>query len=329
MEHDNISNPKISFISSVYNKEKYLTSFISSIQNQLLNEFELIIVDDCSTDNSVKIINHFQKKDKRIKLIKNAKNMGALNARYNGAIHSKGEYILFVDSDDIVLKDGILKAYNYIKKKNLDMVEFHTVFDSNNTSFINRRFFFFSDIIQQPILSYIFYYNKNNGDEKNAALWDKIIKRKVVMKSLKYIGQKYLNENIIIENDVILLFSIFKNSNSFQYIDELGYYYFSENKDSTTNTRYDPTKVNQVIHSIFTNIQFLYEKTEDTFLDKYYCIFKLKQAMTRYNICFNKAKQEYNLITTVLNNLLQSKFISIENKLNIMEIKLKINSYIK
>jgi hypothetical protein len=68
MEHDNISNPKISFISSVYNKEKYLTSFISSIQNQLLNEFELIIVDDCSTDNSVKIINHFQKKDKRIKL---------------------------------------------------------------------------------------------------------------------------------------------------------------------------------------------------------------------------------------------------------------------
>jgi protoheme ferro-lyase len=43
MEHDNISNPKISFISSVYNKEKYLTSFISSIQNQLLNEFELII----------------------------------------------------------------------------------------------------------------------------------------------------------------------------------------------------------------------------------------------------------------------------------------------
>ena len=55
--------------------------------------------------------------------------MGALYSRYNGAIHSKGEYILFVDSDDIVLKDGILNAYNYIKKKNLDMIEFHTVFD--------------------------------------------------------------------------------------------------------------------------------------------------------------------------------------------------------
>ena len=193
MDYDNISNPKISFISSIYNKEKYLISFISSIQNQLLKEFEIIIVDDCSTDNSVKIINHFQKKDKRIKLIKNPKNMGALYSRYNGAIHSKGEYILFVDSDDIVLKDGILNAYNYIKKKNLDMIEFHTVFDIINKTYISRRYFFYSDIIRQPILSYIFYYNINNGDEQNTALWDKIIKRKVVMKSLKYIGQKYLS----------------------------------------------------------------------------------------------------------------------------------------
>ena len=327
--YDNIINPKVSFVSSVYNKEKYLSSFISSIQNQFLNEFEIIIVDDCSTDNSVKIINDFQKRDKRIKLIKNAKNMGALYARYNGAIHSKGEYILFVDSDDIVLKEGIIKAYNHIKNKDLDIVEFHSIFESNNETFICRRYFKYSDIIYQPILSYLFYYNKNIGDEQNTALWDKLIKRKVVMESLKYMGQKYLNERIIIENDVILLFSFFKNSNSFQYIDELGYYYFSENKDSITNTRYEPSKANQIIHSIFTNIKFLYENTDDTFLDKYFCIFKIKQAFKRYEICFNEAKKEYNLITTVLNNLTESKFISMENKLDIKEIKLKINSYMK
>jgi cellulose synthase/poly-beta-1,6-N-acetylglucosamine synthase-like glycosyltransferase len=55
--YSKINNPKISFIASVYNKEKYLSAFISSIQNQLLNEFEIIIVDDGSTDNSVRIIN--------------------------------------------------------------------------------------------------------------------------------------------------------------------------------------------------------------------------------------------------------------------------------
>ena len=63
-----IFKPKISFIASVYNKEKYLPSFISSIQNQLLKEFEIILVDDCSIDKSVEVINEFKNKDKRIKL---------------------------------------------------------------------------------------------------------------------------------------------------------------------------------------------------------------------------------------------------------------------
>jgi glycosyltransferase involved in cell wall biosynthesis len=281
--YDNINKPKISFITSVYNKEKYLNSFILSIQNQLLKESEIIIVDDCSTDNSVRIINQFQKNDKRIKLIKNEKNMGSLNARYNGAIHSKGEYLIFVDSDDIILKDGIAKAYTHIKNKNLDMVEFHSVFDEI-----------------------------------------KLIKRSVVMKSLNYIGKKYLNEKIIVENDVVLLFSFFKHSNSFQYIDELGYYYFRNNKDSITNTKYDPIKANQVIFSLFTNIKFLCENTNDNFLDKYFCIFKIKQAFERYEICLNSANQEFNLIKNILNNLLKSKFISKENKIDIKEIELKL-----
>ena len=211
--YDNINKPKISFITSVYNKEKYLNSFILSIQNQLLKESEIIMVDDGSTDNSVRIINQFQKNDKRIKLIKNKKNMGSLNSRYKGAIHSKGEYLIFVDSDDIILKDGIAKAYSHIKNNNLDMVEFHSVFDENNKIYISRRYYCYSDIIYQPILSNLFYYEKNKGVEQNTALWDKLIKRSVVMKSLNYIGKKYLNEKIIVENDVVLLFSFFKRFN--------------------------------------------------------------------------------------------------------------------
>ena len=68
--YSEILKPKISFIASVYNKEKYLPSFISSIQNQLLKEFEIILVDDCSIDKSIKVINEFKNKDQRIKLIK-------------------------------------------------------------------------------------------------------------------------------------------------------------------------------------------------------------------------------------------------------------------
>jgi glycosyltransferase involved in cell wall biosynthesis len=221
-----VYNPKISFIASVYNKEKYLHSFISSIQNQNLKEYELILVDDSSNDKSVNIIKKYMQKDKRIKLIKNTKNRGSLYTRYKGVQHSKGEFIIFVDSDDVVLKEGILRAYNYIKKNNLDIVQFNSVFQKSDTNiYISRRYYKYDSIIYQPILSYIFYYNKNkdNGAESNTALWDKLIKREVVLNTFYYIGNKFIKEKIIIENDVIILFSLFKNAKSFKYIDELGY----------------------------------------------------------------------------------------------------------
>ena len=116
-----INQPKISFISPVFNKEKYLKSLILSIQHQLIEEFEIIFIDDCSNDKSVKIINKFQKIDRRIKLIKNNIHRGTLYSRIQGVLFSKGEYIMFVDSDDAVLKEGIYNAYknkiNILKRK--------------------------------------------------------------------------------------------------------------------------------------------------------------------------------------------------------------------
>ena len=318
--------PKISFVSSVYNKEKYVNSFISSIQNQDLKDFEIILIDDCSTDKSIQKIIEFQKKDKRIKLIKNRKNQGALNSRFKGAMLSKGEYIIFVDSDDIILKEGIINSYNHIKNNNLDMVEFHSVYDNLTRIYINRNYYQYLDIIYQPILSHIYYYQKNKGDEQNTALWDKLIKKDIVLKSLKNIGENYLSKNIIIENDVIILFSLFRNANSFQYIDELGYYYFFQNNDSITNTRYDPQKAKKIIYSIFTNIEFLYDFTNDNYFDKRFCIFKLIQGYKRYEKCIKFIGNEYNIINKVLNKLMESKYISLNDKVIIKSIQTNITN---
>ena len=319
-----VPNPKISFIASVYNKEKYLSSFILSIKFQYLKEFELILVDDTSTDKSIEKINEFLNRDKRIKLIKNKKNMGSLYASYIGAIQAKGKYIIFVDSDDIILKEGIFKAYNHITKKKLDMIEFHPVFESHNKTYINRRYYIYKDIIYQPLLSYIYYYNNSEGIELNAALWNKLIKRETVLTSFYYIGQNFINKRIIIENDVIILFSLFRNSKSYQYIDELGYYYFDENNNSITKTRFEQKKSNQVIYSIFMNIKFLYEKTGNSYLDKYLSIFKLEQGYDRYKQCFKYLNKNFDLIEKVLNKLINSKYVSLEKKLIIKNINKEI-----
>ena len=83
------------------------------------------------------------KTDKRIKLIKNKINRGSLYSRYKGAIMAKGKYIIFVDSDDIILQNGINNAYNYINNNKLDMVQFHSVFEYKGKVFISRRYYKF------------------------------------------------------------------------------------------------------------------------------------------------------------------------------------------
>ena len=137
-----------------------------------------------------------------------------------------------------------------------------------------------------------------------------INKKTVLIKSIKYIGKKFLHKKIIVENDVVILFSVFRNADSFQYIDELGYYYFKNNKDSITNTKNVPNNYNQIIYSIFCNIEFLFDKTENTFFSKNFCIFKLQQGYNRYIKCFEYSNNNtYKYVNYVLNKLLKSNYI--------------------
>ena len=105
IEFKKSEKPKISIVSPVFNRGKYILRFIKSIQNQFFNDIEILFVDDFSNDNTTKIIENFKKTDERIILIKNKKNKGTLISRNNGALKSRGEYLIFPDPDDILSED--------------------------------------------------------------------------------------------------------------------------------------------------------------------------------------------------------------------------------
>ena len=92
--------PKISIITPCYNAENYLKQMIKSVISQTYVKWELIIVDDCSNDNSVKIIKKFMRLDTRIKLLKSKKRSGAAFARNIAIKVAKGRYLTFLDADD-------------------------------------------------------------------------------------------------------------------------------------------------------------------------------------------------------------------------------------
>lgn len=93
-------NEKVSIIMPAYNAKRYITASISSVQNQTWENWELIVIDDCSTDDTHEIISKFVTSDSRISLIKNSKNSGVAVSRNNGVQHAQGDWIAFLDSDD-------------------------------------------------------------------------------------------------------------------------------------------------------------------------------------------------------------------------------------
>ena len=102
-----LKTPLVSFIVTSYNYSKYIEKTLESIKNQSYTNFEIIIVDDCSEDNSVEILEHFiaSNQDLRITLITHDKNKGQLESMIDGLRIAQGVFVSFIDSDDVLLKD--------------------------------------------------------------------------------------------------------------------------------------------------------------------------------------------------------------------------------
>ena len=130
-------NPKISIITPIYNKSKYILRYLRSIQNQFFDDIEIILVDDHSTDYSLEIIEQLIKNDERIILIKNRKNYGTLKSRNEGVLKSNGKYIIFLDPDDLFSFNILILCYNAAEKYNYDIIRFN-IYEGNEK--INLEF---------------------------------------------------------------------------------------------------------------------------------------------------------------------------------------------
>ena len=114
-----MNEPLVSIITPVYNAERFLSDTIKSVQNQTYKNWEILLIDDCSKDNSAQIIKEFQKYDNRIKYIKLKNNSGASVSRNEGIRNAKGRFIAFVDSDDIWKPEKLEIQIKYMLKENL------------------------------------------------------------------------------------------------------------------------------------------------------------------------------------------------------------------
>jgi len=115
----NMQENLVSIITPCHNASKFVAETIESVLAQTYSEWEMLITDDCSTDNSVEIIEKYLKKDSRIRLIKSTQKLGAAAARNLAIKNASGRYIAFLDSDDVWEKNKLECQLKFMQKKNI------------------------------------------------------------------------------------------------------------------------------------------------------------------------------------------------------------------
>ena len=128
----------VTIITPTYNAEKYIVDTINSVMNQTYQYWEMIIVDDCSTDNTTNLIKEAKKLDSRVKLIQLDENKGAAYARNTGIKRAKGRYIAFLDSDDLWLGNKLENQVSFMQEKDIAF-SFSSYYIVNNSNQILKK----------------------------------------------------------------------------------------------------------------------------------------------------------------------------------------------
>lgn len=147
--------PLVSIVTPLYNCEKYIEETIQSVFNQTYKNWEMIIVDDCSKDSGVKIVEKYKKLDKRVKLFCNRQNLGGAETRNEAIKKAQGKYIAFLDSDDIWKKDKLEKQIKFMEKNNYDFS--HTEYERIGEK--NEKLNIFSKISKKIDYKTLLYQN--------------------------------------------------------------------------------------------------------------------------------------------------------------------------
>lgn len=175
-------NVIISIIMPVYNSEKYLKECIESILNQDFDSFELMLIDDGSTDNSPEICDEFAKNDSRVKVY-HKKNGGICEARNFGMQYAVGEYIAFSDHDDLVKESFLKDNYEFIKNNKVDVLKFGRESLIIKDGIVERKNIrrFKREIITHEEVTRYFLRMRFNG--AMTCVWDGFYKREFLEKN--------------------------------------------------------------------------------------------------------------------------------------------------
>ena len=302
-------NPYLSVVIPMFNSEKYIKRSILSIQNQNISEYEIIIINDFSSDNSSEIVNELSNLDKRIKMINNEKHMGLFYSRCIGTLLSKGKYILPLDSDDMYLIHDTLYSVNIELKKNKpDFLIFKGIKSLNfKNFFINEDVFIFRDYIKN---NQIIYQPRIAMNYRQCSLQATCISKNLYIKVINCYSRKHLYDNITYCEDCITNHIMREFSKSCELFPKIGYLYIYRESSSSHKELNVYKRKSEIYY-----IDVLYKYTKICNQSKMFAIKKFSELIQnpdfKYLIKENKTK---NIIKSLIKKIINDKSIPMKDK---------------
>lgn len=312
-----IDNPKISVIIPIYNCQDSIKISISSIQNQNISDFELILVNDFSKDNSLKIIEKLSQQDRRIKIINNNKNMGTLYSRSIGTLKAKGKYILPLDNDDLFMDEDIFDfAFNESEKGNYDILGFHAIRGPNYKPRISQMIDdIYHDnpnnlILVQPDLGIHSITKNGKYDINNIHIWGKCIKTDIYKNAINSLGKTKYSYFVSWAEDTSMVFILFNIAKSYKFISKYGVFHLM----SENTACYTQSNENKLFGEIFF-LDTLFDFSKNDFKTKKYAVLKALEIKNEdiFTEGFNNTRNQ-KFFKYVLKKITNSKYITKEDK---------------
>jgi glycosyltransferase involved in cell wall biosynthesis len=312
-------NPKISLIVPIFNQEKNILSFYMSIYNQSLKDIEIIFINDASTDHSCRIIEHLMENDKRIVLLRNESDKRTFYQKTKGIFKSRGEYVLILEPDDLLLNNILEKSYETAKKNNLDILQYYLLIGNNKVNRVWENLKCQSGIIHASQIKKFFYNCRSPN------ILDKLIKRQTFIRAMKYFIEEYNDDRFDYSDDDLTFFGLSQVTESYGFLEEVGYFYSLQTPWETNRKIYKNKNINRIFLKFITIMKNFLKRTQKNrkeklwgykyFIDKLYNLRDKLQYLDRHFDYFNN----------VLDRYLRSKYFKKEEKQKIMFFKDEVN----
>ena len=208
-----VNDSLVSIIVPIYNAEKYLDSCIQSVLRQTYTNWELILIDDGSTDKSGRIAEEYGFADERITVF-HQKNLGVSLARNQGIDEATGNYVVFLDADDELIEDCLAKTVNIAEETNADVVAGRSC--ENQELFQDRIIWTGAEALENSLKDHLFTYSA----------CAKLIRR-------EFIGKTRFTPDIRINEDSYFVFQLLCKQNVFVLTNDVIYFYRANSESSS------------------------------------------------------------------------------------------------